>query len=689
MQSMSDLNTFSETQIEFGDERPFSVVFDVTTPADQDIAVFENQPAVLTTGIEILEIIDPENCAVVYEIDMTTVPVDVDLDFGTVPANVTITESPSNFWTISGINSVLDWNSVKSPEVSFAFGTVGTTTFSTTIEHTLPDSTRGTKDTDYTAVITAVNSMSAPSNEEYDPFELEFSPSVPQITVDTGVFNPTFTMTISPDDLAPIDAMRVTQPDSSVFDSTTDTLVINGEKDEINSALNTLEIDFTGVNDNFVMNYTLTNNLNSDVDVVVQEYSSDVFVAQISSAFSFGPEDVEIERAFFAEANIATNTTTSATGVKVSLQQQWTKTVSSNYYGTTVGFDGDYVIAGEPDHLNQSVTDNGRIHIYNASNGSLVSTIENPNTATSTSFPLFGAYTVADSGVGIALSNNSSGHDMFAYDLSTGGLNWSIDSDSRTVAIGGGRVVTKGVHNPGSGVVTRLRLYNASNGSLLDTYDFTVFSGTNPGLDAEKHVDIYGDNLIVGMPSNQTTGSSSSFEGQVFVFDLSGDDFDLTYTIDNPSPAAENALGDQFGHAVSISDTRFLVGVPNEDPTGQGPTYNNGKTYVYTLSTGSLEETLDNFNAATTDATTNGDSFGWWVDSAADDSVIVARLEDEAGDDTSDRGAVYYYDHVHRLYHALTGLGPDGGLKHSAEIYDDYFVIGQLGTIYMYRYVEE
>ena len=287
MFSLSDLNNYSQTIITFSDDRPFEVIFDLNTPLDVAQTVFENQSPTLQTGIEIIDIVDPETCDVVYEIDMTTVGVDVELDFGTVPANVTITESPTKFWTVSGINSVFDWNAVKSPTVTFAFGTVGTATFSTTIEHTLADSSRGTKDTDYTVTIEEVSYMSAPTDQEYSAYEQDFTPdSLPSITVDTGVFNPTFTMTISPDTLNPINSMSVTQPDSAVFTTSTDTLVINGEKDEINSALATLEIDFSGVNESFDLTYSLTNNLNSDVDIVVQEFASFEFAAVVENTFT-------------------------------------------------------------------------------------------------------------------------------------------------------------------------------------------------------------------------------------------------------------------------------------------------------------------------------------------------------------------------------------------------------------------
>ena len=322
MQSLSDLNNYSQTTITFDDDRNFGVVFNITTPIDQTSTVFENQTATLTTGIEILEIVDPVICDVVYEIDMTTVGVDVDLNFGTLPAGVTVTESPSNFWTVDGIDSEVIWNQIKSPIATFPFGTTGTATFSTTIEYTQEDSTRATKDTNYTVTITAINYMSTPGEETFAPYETGYNPLVPSITVDTGVFNPIFTMTISPDNLVAIDEMRVTTPDSAVFTSSTDTLVINGEKDEINSSLATLEIDFTGVNQDFTLTYTLTNNLNSDVDIVIQEFVSDEFAAVVDNTFSVVAPLTEVLSATAAPtmvASIAETSTVTHFGVSTTL----------------------------------------------------------------------------------------------------------------------------------------------------------------------------------------------------------------------------------------------------------------------------------------------------------------------------------------------------------------------------------
>jgi len=416
MQSLSDLNNYSQTTITFDDDRNFGVVFNITTPIDQTSTVFENQTATLTTGIEILEIVDPVICDVVYEIDMTTVGVDVDLNFGTLPAGVTVTESPSNFWTVDGIDSEVIWNQIKSPIATFPFGTTGTATFSTTIEYTQEDSTRATKDTNYTVTITAINYMSTPGAETFAPYETGYNPLVPSITVDTGVFNPIFTMTISPDNLVAIDEMRVTTPDSAVFTSSTDTLVINGEKDEINSSLATLEIDFTGVNQDFTLTYTLTNNLNSDVDIVIQEFVSDEFAAVVDNTFSVVAPLTEVLSATAAPtmvASIAETSTVTHFGVSTTLfnttmtaqpagidragSTTSTNTFSASAFGNTpiiwtVNYKG---IPGTTSILTTSLSDNeAYVDIPGITSGPTLATYVGANNRLEITFPSTGSYTI-------------------------------------------------------------------------------------------------------------------------------------------------------------------------------------------------------------------------------------------------------------------------------------------------------
>ena len=279
MQNLQELNNYSATQITFEDGRNLETRFDRTTPNDQTFAIFENQAATLVPGIEIVEIINPGDSDVEYLLDFTGVGVDVTLNFGTLPSGVTVTESPSNYFTVSGIDNANIWEQIKSPQASFAFGTVGTATFSTAIEYTLADSSRGTKTTNYTGTITEVDYLDSVAVQFYSAYEQAFVPDTPIIVADQGIFDPVYTMEISVSTSAPIELMTVTGNDSAVFNTTTGTLTFSGRKDDINDTLDTIEIDFTGVNEDFFATFTLTNNLNSNVDIEIAQFGSNEFVA--------------------------------------------------------------------------------------------------------------------------------------------------------------------------------------------------------------------------------------------------------------------------------------------------------------------------------------------------------------------------------------------------------------------------
>ena len=279
MQNLQELNNYSATQITFEDGRNLETRFDRTTPNDQTFAIFENQAATLVPGIEIVEIINPGDSDVEYLLDFTGVGVDVTLNFGTLPSGVTVTESPSNYFTVSGIDNANIWEQIKSPQASFAFGTVGTATFSTAIEYTLADSSRGTKTTNYTGTITEVDYLDSVAVQFYSAYEQAFVPDTPIIVADQGIFDPVYTMEISVSTSAPIELMSVTGNDSAVFNTTTGTLTFSGRKDDINDTLDTIEIDFTGVNEDFFATFTLTNNLNSNVDIEIAQFGSNEFVA--------------------------------------------------------------------------------------------------------------------------------------------------------------------------------------------------------------------------------------------------------------------------------------------------------------------------------------------------------------------------------------------------------------------------
>jgi len=114
MSSLQDLNTYSTNTITFTDNRPSSVILSYPTARDVN-RVITTKTITLQRKIDIVEIIKP-NLALVQFI--VTVPViGHTIDFGTLPSGVTLT-TVDNTHTISGIDSVSDWDAIKAPTIT-------------------------------------------------------------------------------------------------------------------------------------------------------------------------------------------------------------------------------------------------------------------------------------------------------------------------------------------------------------------------------------------------------------------------------------------------------------------------------------------------------------------------------------------------------------------------------------------
>ena len=288
MKSLRDLNQTSLLQVTFEDDRPSGVEFYPDPPqATVFVDITENSEFYPDTGTNVTSVVDFANARVKYKLDFSSWPVPVTVDWEDVAPDhptISFSEISSNVWEIEGIDSDSVWNVVKSPVVYSPFGLSGVYTFVSTISYYAADGvTLLTKTWNTQVDILDVTYMSEPVQQHYVPYAIGDAIPAPSVVVDLVVFNPTFTLNISASNLDSVEAIRVTGNDSAVFTSTTDTLTIVGEKDEINDALATLEIDFAGVNENFVLTYRLTNDLNNNVEIVTQDFESD---GELASGFT-------------------------------------------------------------------------------------------------------------------------------------------------------------------------------------------------------------------------------------------------------------------------------------------------------------------------------------------------------------------------------------------------------------------
>ena len=120
MKSLSELNSFANQSLELTDGRPARVIFDRSQPLAQIIDLDDgNLTETVPNGTEIIEIINYSTANVRYRVSVKSAigtPLTAStVTWASLPTGVTVTESPADTWTVTGITSVADWDAVKTP----------------------------------------------------------------------------------------------------------------------------------------------------------------------------------------------------------------------------------------------------------------------------------------------------------------------------------------------------------------------------------------------------------------------------------------------------------------------------------------------------------------------------------------------------------------------------------------------
>jgi hypothetical protein len=116
MNSLLELNNYGQTTISYTDDRIAAVKFDRINPINQNTttAVGQTQSAVI--GIDITEIIKPEVVNVYYEIDVSSVA-GASVSWATTPSGCTVSNPSSGVYRMSGISTKAQWDIVKNPSI--------------------------------------------------------------------------------------------------------------------------------------------------------------------------------------------------------------------------------------------------------------------------------------------------------------------------------------------------------------------------------------------------------------------------------------------------------------------------------------------------------------------------------------------------------------------------------------------
>jgi hypothetical protein len=335
-------------------------------------------------------------------------------------------------------------------------------------------------------------------------------------------------------------------------------------------------------------------------------------------------------------------------------------------FGTSVALSGDYAIIGAPGE--QGANFSGQAYIYNVITGALVHTLVNPNLGdVESTQDLFG-YSVAISGNYAIVGAYQ--EDMFGatntgkayiFDVTTGALVHTLDNPnpdgvgsndnfSRSVAISGNYAIVGAYFEDDAGGTRsgKAYIFNVTSGALIH-----ILANPNPdGVGSNDYfgraVAIDGNSAIVAAYREDDAGGTVS--GKAYIFNVTSGA--LVHTLANPNAFGTSA-GDQFGWSVAISGDRCIVGANLEDDIDG---VNSGKAYIFDVTTGTVDYTLDNPNAYTT---STQDYFGASVAISGNRAIVGAYGEDDAGGIIS--GKAYIFDvTTGTLLHTLDNPNPFG-----------------------------
>ena len=323
-------------------------------------------------------------------------------------------------------------------------------------------------------------------------------------------------------------------------------------------------------------------------------------------------------------------------------------TSADDQFGYSVAISGNFLVVGAYCEGEAGGAYSGKVYIFDVTTGSLLHTLNNPNAYGTSGDDQFG-YSVSVDGnyaiVGTPLEDDggiTSGK-AYIFDATTGSLLRTLNNPNAystsandwfgiSVAISGNLAVV-GAHNEGDagGAYSgKAYIFDVTTSSLLHTLHNPNAYGTSTSDIFGISVAISGNRVVVGALYEDDAGGTNS--GKAYIFDATTGS--LLHTLHNPS-AYDTGAGDQFGKAVAISGNYAIVGAYGEDDAGGTQ---SGKAYIFDVTTGSLLHTLHNPNAYGTSA---NDNFGFSVAISGNRVVVGACQEDDAGGTES--GKAYFY----------------------------------------------
>jgi hypothetical protein len=668
MNSLEELNTFSQTSLTYTDNRIPKIIFDRVTPLAQTTNIPAGLAHTMPVGIEMLDIVNASSLGIYYEINVSATA-GATVAWTSLPSGVTYSNPATGIYRITNITTIAQWNAVKNARVTLP-NTYGTFNYSATIYYSPSQSKTWTVTANVVIIINIASAFTMATNGG----PLVGTPAALTATTSltaTGRFKITHSGEAVMSSLTSMTATG-TKVKFGVAPMTSTATVFArvGKKQFASASLSsavTVDNVLLGIRKKFISTMASTSTMTTAA-ITLKPLSS-----TMTSPVTLSLVNPVRFKLLSANATIYDPNTESGAG---------------DAFGTGLAVGTDYIVVGAP--YEDYTTAKGKLYVFNTSDNSLaremlgavtnarlgqqigLTFVSSTNYAVTNSYQTGGSLGQAhlyniDTGSIVYTKTSSSGplprvgvnQTYFAfidqpdsatpylriYDIATGTLQRSVNVSkynfltglypqelllTNTYAILGSQSDswTVGAQS-GYGSLTAINLSTGSE----------TFYITNPGpvfgtsVDFGNAVAATNDYAAVTAPGVTATNYSNA-DGAVYLYNLSTGS--LVWTAYCPDVGA-GADTTSFGNSVAIDGDYVVVGAPYMTPAGG--TTNSGRVYIYDLYTGDLVFILNNPNAY---STVNNDNFGYNLAIFNKKLVVSATGEDSAAG--SSQGIVYVYN---------------------------------------------
>ncbi len=215
-------------------------------------------------------------------------------------------------------------------------------------------------------------------------------------------------------------------------------------------------------------------------------------------------------------------------------------------------------------------------------------------------------------------------------------------------------------------------IYNTTTGGLLHT-----LNNPGAGIGSPPHNDNFGYAVAMSglniVVTARWEGADGIRSGRAYLFSASTGS--LLDTLENPN-AYGSADNDYFGLSADIDGNNIIIGAPGEDEAGAS---SSGKAYIFDATTGLVTHTLSNPNAYNT---AGGDYFGNAVAISGNYAIVAARNEDDANGSQSGKAYIFNVTTgalVHTLDNPNTGTTTNDYFGYSVDIDGNNAIVGAYG----------